>query len=144
MVPAPLWRRLAAWLLDLLVLHLLGGAILAAVLLTVFSRLPLGIMELLGLLAGVLLLLLLMPPLLAITYFTLWHSCGGQTLGKMALGIMVVGPDQAPPSPGLALLRGIGQLLSLLPLAAGFLWAFTNRERRTWYDHLALTRVVLV
>lgn len=144
MVPAPLWRRMAAWLLDLLVLHLLGGAIMAAVLLTVFSRLPLGIMELLGLLAGVLFLLLLMPPLLAPLYFTLWHSCGGQTLGKMALGIMVVGPDQAPPSPGLSLLRVIGQLLSFLPLAAGFLWAFTNPERRAWHDHLALTRVVRV
>lgn len=144
MIPAPLWRRLAAWFLDLLVLHLLGGAILAAVLMTALSRLPLGIMELFGLLAGLLFLLLLMPPLLALLYFTLWHSCGGQTVGKMAMGIMVVGPDQAPPSPGLALLRGIGQLLALIPLAAGFLWAFTNRERRTWYDHLALTRVVRV
>jgi len=72
---------------------------------------------------------------------------GGQTLGKMATGIRVVGssPDhrEEPLTPGQAIYREVLALPLLLPLGAGLLPALVGRGDAV-YDRLAHTRVVRV
>ena len=69
-------------------------------------------------------------------------TAGGQTLGKMAVGIKVVTAD-APSSIdiGRACLRELLWLLLAVPAGLGFLTIF-GRDRRGLHDRLAGTRVV--
>ena len=66
----------------------------------------------------------------------------GQTVGRMALGIMVVRRDGAAPGYGRALLRSLGNLIVVLTLGLAALVALFNRERRDLADLVSGTRVV--
>lgn len=93
--------------------------------------------------------LALLPPapmlafiaLLKLAYFTAFTAVGGQTIGKMALGIRVVG-ERGPIDATRAVRRTLAGLLSLLPFGLGFLPAFVGADRRTLHDRLTGTRVV--
>jgi len=80
--------------------------------------------------------------LLHMVYFTIFHALTGQTIGKMIMGIMVVGEGNKPTSPSAAFLRWTGYILSFVPLAAGFLWAAVDKDQCAWHDRLARTRVI--
>ena len=80
--------------------------------------------------------------LLHMVYFTLFHALSGQTIGKMIMGIKVVGDENNPASLSESFLRWSGYILSLVPLAAGFLWAVVDKEQCAWHDRLARTRVI--
>ena len=84
------------------------------------------------------------PPLAAGIYFTVLHACGGQTLGKVFMGIKVVSLDGGPVSPGVGFLRCVGYIVSFLPFMAGFLWAVLDKEHAAWHDRIAGTRVVVM
>jgi len=75
-------------------------------------------------------------------YCTVMHAVLGQTIGKMIMGIRVVTRDNLHASLGVSFLRWTGYILSLLPLASGFLWAAVDKERCAWHDRLAQTKVV--
>jgi uncharacterized RDD family membrane protein YckC len=64
------------------------------------------------------------------------------TIGKRALGIIVV--DQAGKRIGLgkSLLRNGAKFLSILPLNLGFLWAAWSPDKRAWHDYIAGTYVI--
>ena len=79
---------------------------------------------------------------LHMAYFTLFHAWLGQTIGKMLMGIRVVTSDNKLASPSVAFLRWSGYILSLVPLATGFLWAAVDKDQCAWHDRLARTRVV--
>ena len=81
-------------------------------------------------------------PFLHMMYFTIFHAAFGQTVGKMMMGIKVVADDDKPTGLGVAFLRWSGYLLSLVPMALGFLWPAFDRDRRAWHDRLAGTRVI--
>ncbi|MEW6399145.1 MAG: RDD family protein [Bacillota bacterium] len=82
--------------------------------------------------------------LLGLTYATLFTGLLGQTPGKMALGIKVVGPGGGPPGIGRAFLREvIGKFLSGLILLLGYLWMLWDAKKQCWHDRLADTVVVL-
>lgn len=66
----------------------------------------------------------------------------GQTVGRMALGIAVVRRDGAPPGYARALLRSLGNLVTVLTLGLAALVALFNREGRDLADLLSGTRVV--
>jgi len=76
------------------------------------------------------------------SYCTLMHAWLGQTIGKIIMGIRVVTEDNRLAPVGVAFLRWTGYLLSLLPLASGFLWAAVDKDHCAWHDRLAQTRVV--
>jgi uncharacterized RDD family membrane protein YckC len=79
--------------------------------------------------------------LLKVSYFTAFTTVGGQTIGKMALHIRVVG-DNVELDGGRAIRRTCAALLSLLPLGLGFLPVFFGDDRRALHDRLTHTRVV--
>jgi uncharacterized RDD family membrane protein YckC len=81
--------------------------------------------------------------LLKLAYFTAFTCVGGQTIGKMAAGIRVVGDDQRGLSATHALHRALAGALSFLTLGLGFLPALLTADRRALHDRLARTRVVI-
>jgi uncharacterized RDD family membrane protein YckC len=93
-------------------------------------------------------LLLPLPPLVAFLvllnggYIALLTAAGGQTLGKMACGLKVVGPDDGAVPPGRAIARTVLLLLATLAAGLGLLPILLTSSRRGVHDQLAGTRVV--
>jgi uncharacterized RDD family membrane protein YckC len=84
--------------------------------------------------------------LLGVGYLVLFNAAGGQTLGKMAVGLRVVREvtpfdNGGPVSFGQATLRAVATLPSVLAAGLGFLPALIG-EQRAVHDRLAGTRVV--
>ena len=69
-------------------------------------------------------------------------SSKSATLGKMALGLMVLDTDGYPIGFGQATGRHFGKILSSLPCSAGFIAAFFNEKKQAWHDSMANTVVV--
>ncbi len=81
--------------------------------------------------------------LFASTYTTVLHALvGGQTLGKMLVGVRVLGSEGGALSVGAAFLRFIGYFMSLGTLGLGFVMAGWRRDKRALHDLLAGSRVV--
>ena len=78
----------------------------------------------------------------AASYFVVLHSCGGQTLGKIFMGIQVVSLSGSELSLGSSFLRLVGYLLSAIPFGAGFFWTVLDKDHASWHDRLAGSRVV--
>ena len=85
---------------------------------------------------------LLLVPFLIGTYFVLFWSLTGRTVGKWFMGLKVVGRNGRPPTIGRSLLRLIGYGISALALWMGYLWVIIDDERQGWHDHLAKTYVI--
>jgi uncharacterized RDD family membrane protein YckC len=134
--PASLAARLAAVVIDLLVLAAID-AIVVYLTMQICGVTPAEI----GILPK--------GPLLAFLFvqnggFLTAFTAGGQTLGKMAAGIRVVGADTgAPLDLGRAGTRTIAWIFLAVPAGLGFLTLF-SREHRGLHDRLAGTRVVRV
>jgi uncharacterized RDD family membrane protein YckC len=79
-------------------------------------------------------------PIAPILFFVLW-AWRSQSLGQMAVGLIVTTRDGYRLSIGRAFLRALLWPLSLLPLGAGMLPIFFDRERRALHDYIAGTVV---
>jgi uncharacterized RDD family membrane protein YckC len=77
-------------------------------------------------------------------YFAIFTAAGGQTIGKMAFGLRVVGHSDLPVSAGLSVLRALGCLASVVSFGLGFVPAILNDGGRALEDRLADTRVIRV
>ena len=133
-------RRLAALLLDGAIL---GGAVFATILLAGVSM-----AELNDLLVGddmvALIALFVLPEAI---YDTVMIGSRNQTLGKMAVGIKVVGADDRAP---IGYVRAFRRWLSTAALWALFtvpgvvdhLWPLRDRRNQTLHDKLARSVVV--
>jgi uncharacterized RDD family membrane protein YckC len=77
----------------------------------------------------------------SVAYTTALHAVDGQTIGKMVVGVRVVGLDGEPPAPGLAFMRYLAYFVSLAPFGLGYLMAGLRRDKRALHDLLAGTRV---
>ncbi len=75
-------------------------------------------------------------------YFIAFTAVGGQSIGKMALGIRVIDQEEGTVPIGRATLRTCAYLVSALPLGAGFLPGVLGADRLALHDRLAHTRVV--
>ena len=80
--------------------------------------------------------------LIALVYFVVFWATSGQTPGKMALGIKVIGTDGSPVTWGKAVLRYIGYIISGLVFYLGFIWIAFDAKRQGWHDKIASTYVV--
>ena len=121
---AGFWIRVAAWIIDVVIVWM-GTSVFSAL-----SLLGAGYASFLALLLG---------PL----YFVLMTGMRGQTLGKMAVGVRVVGRDDQPPGLGYAALREIvGKFVSGIAFLLGFLWIGWDGRKQGWHDKIAGTHVV--
>ena len=75
-------------------------------------------------------------------YLIAFTAVGGQSIGKMAFGIKVIGQEDGGVPIGRATIRTLAYLASALPLGAGFLPGVLGAERLALHDRLAHTRVV--
>jgi uncharacterized RDD family membrane protein YckC len=80
--------------------------------------------------------------LLKAAYFCAFTLVGGQTIGKMAVRIRVVGDDGAHLDPARAVQRTIFGAASLLAAGLGFLPVLMADDRRGVHDRVARTRVI--
>jgi uncharacterized RDD family membrane protein YckC len=79
-------------------------------------------------------------PAVAVIAFWIWR---GATPGKLAMSARVVDADSGDSlSPGQAVLRYFGYILSALPFGVGFLWVGLDRKKQGWHDKLAGTVVI--
>lgn len=128
--PAPLWKRLVAWLYDALVL---GGLWLTTGLIVILitpGETPVWLTQM---------------AVLTVTfgYFAISWVKGGQTLGLKAWRLYVVGQDSPKITWGVATWRLIFCVLTLAPLAFTLITAAIDPARRTLYDKLSKTSVVM-
>ncbi len=75
-------------------------------------------------------------------YYILAYSTTGQTPGKKSLNIKVVSIDGSPLNWRKGVLRFIGSYLSDFSFGLGYLWSIRDKEKQTWHDKIAGTRVV--
>ncbi|NBM15983.1 RDD family protein [Streptomyces sp. GC420] len=133
------WRRAGAWALDVLV---------------VFGSLygPIGLAALIGssdegtaaqVTANVVAVLGLVAFVAVIVYQLRGEGRTGQTLGKRALGIRVLGErDGQPLGIGTALLRRLAQAVNGFVFGLGWLWAAWDVKKQTFADKMVGAVVV--
>jgi uncharacterized RDD family membrane protein YckC len=80
--------------------------------------------------------------IVSVLYFVGYWAKSGQTIGKLMMGIRIVGLDGSAISVGKALLRYVGYLISGLVASLGFLWLAFDRRRQGWHDKIASTYVI--
>jgi uncharacterized RDD family membrane protein YckC len=74
-------------------------------------------------------------------YWVGLHAFGGQTLGKMAVGVRVVALDGGPVTLAQSVLRALGYWISSFTLGIGYLVAALRPDKRALHDLIAATRV---
>jgi len=84
----------------------------------------------------------LVPSVVAVTYQALMLAARGQTLGKMALKVKVVGADGSELTTGQAWGREIARALLGFLYIVDYIPAFFTNEKTTLHDLAAKTRVV--
>ncbi len=80
--------------------------------------------------------------LMKVAYVAVFTAMGGQTIGKMAMGIRVVSADNRALTGGAALKRTLASLVSVVTAGLGYLPGLVGRDRRAVHDRLAGSRVV--
>ena len=74
-------------------------------------------------------------------YTSVLHCLGGQTIGKMIVGVRVVAGEDGPPPFGAALLRFVAYFASAGTFTLGFVMAGLRGDKRALHDLIAGTRV---
>jgi len=146
---AGFWRRLAAGIVDMIVLSSVFGIL--ATLVALILRHPLPRLSQLGpdyivdmaVNGGIFAeAALAMLAILGFLYFFLFTTLRGQTFGKHMMRVKVIDAYGERPSMMRALVRTVAYLPSLVLLALGFLWIGFDREKRGLHDWIADTYVV--
>ncbi len=123
---ANFWERIAAAFLDVIIVGIL-------IALVVHLVPPLRSMR---------------PPqvttLVALAYFAGMWAWKGTTIGGTVLNLKVVRLDGKPMTFGVAVVRGLVSVLSVIVLFLGFFWMIWDVEKQTWHDKIAGTVVVRV
>ncbi|GAB4457479.1 MAG: hypothetical protein OHK0029_17340 [Armatimonadaceae bacterium] len=76
-----------------------------------------------------------------IVYNVIATAMTGQTFGRRTTNVIVLKPDGRLADLQSAIIRGLGEILSLIPFGLGYLWVFFDPARETWHDKLAGTAV---
>lgn len=140
--PAPAWRRLAALLVDVLLVAL--AAVMLALPIAAWRQdKPVDALSDLftrdwaWLAAGLFVLL-------AAAYTVYWHDVHGRTPGKALFSLLVVGAGGEPLDTTRVQRRTAGVLLNILTLGGGYLWFLRDPDGRGLHDRLAGTRVIRI
>jgi uncharacterized RDD family membrane protein YckC len=74
-------------------------------------------------------------------YFLLFMLSASQTPGMKRQNLIVVSKQGDLLDPKSACMRGLGYLVSILPLLLGFIWMLVDPEHLTWGDKVSSTYV---
>jgi uncharacterized RDD family membrane protein YckC len=80
--------------------------------------------------------------LLAMGYWVLGWAFAGQSIGKVIMGVRIVGPGGSELTFWRSLRRIVGYLVVVVSLGLGFLWVLVDNRRQGWDDKIAGTFVV--
>jgi uncharacterized RDD family membrane protein YckC len=126
------WRRLAAFCYDLLLLTaLLVCFTLAVLAVRLGAAVPPGSWWFPLCLVGV-----------AMAFFCGFWAHGGQTVGMRAWRIRVVCDDGTPLGWPRAAARFVAALVAAVPAGLGLWWSAFDGQKRGWHDRWTRTRVV--
>ena len=78
---------------------------------------------------------------LVVVYFLLFMLSASQTPGMKARRLVVVTKDDELLDPKQACMRGLGYLVSILPVMLGLIWVVVDPEHLTWADKVSSTYV---
>lgn len=142
-VPAPLWRRVAAGVYDLLPVSALLFIGTALAMVVAYGIHPAQRIDLVLRQGWPHLLLQVWLFFLLVGYYAWsWHK-GGQTIGMKAWRLEVVDEQGDRLGFGTSILRLVLSWFSLAAAGAGFVWSLFERERRTWHDLGSNSRMVV-
>lgn len=77
-----------------------------------------------------------------LTYHIAMWLWKGTTVGGIVCGLKLVRLDGRPVDFGVALVRALASVFSLMALGIGFFWAGWMPERQSWHDRIAGTAIV--
>ncbi|MGG6463259.1 RDD family protein [Solilutibacter silvestris] len=143
-VDAGFWKRVAAYIIDGLLLGIAGYAIQLPLLMAIGFGAGMSSKPDFGVMTVVMLILAyLIPIAMQMTYYAWFHAGERQaTLGKRAIGIKVTGMQ----GERISFARGVGRyfalILSGLPLGIGYIMAAFTERKQALHDMIASTYVV--
>jgi len=141
MVYAGFWIRLVAFLVDGLILAVVGCGIGLASVAAVFPFFGSDIEGGLGI--AFQLLNYLVSFTVGCTYYTFFVGRYGATPGKMLLRLRIVRPDGSKLTYWRAFGRYWATMVSYLTCYVGYIIAAFDDEKRTLHDHICATRVIV-
>lgn len=141
------WIRFVAYLIDVIILAIVGTIVQFAFVGSMRNVVPLepGVQpgpEVFARIFGALGLAGLINIAIHATYESLFVGKLGATPGKMALSLKVVRPDGSPVTLGRAFGRYFAKILSGLILLIGFIIAGFDSQKRALHDMICDTRVI--
>jgi uncharacterized RDD family membrane protein YckC len=144
---AGFWVRFVAWLIDAIIMMVVGGIINFAVVGTLFNipRPEPGQdpAALLASLAGIYGVVYLVNMVIGCTYEAFFVSSSlSATPGKLALGLKVLRPGGGRVTLGRAVGRYFAKVLSAMILCIGYIIAAFDAQKRGLHDMICDTRVV--
>ena len=139
---APFVARFFAFAIDGAILACCSAFLIFLSMLLLLRILPLDLTAMVRSLGLLLTVFLAIPIALPMIYFSVFHAVSGRTIGKIIMGIQVIGDGDGLLSPGAAFLRWVGYLVSAIPFTAGFFWAVLDRQHDAWHDKLAGSHVI--
>jgi uncharacterized RDD family membrane protein YckC len=128
--PATMWHRLAAAFIDIILVFLVFGLTIG-LLIGPGKAIPIPQD---GPAKAVLLLIYLIA---------MW-SWKGTTIGNIVFHLQVRRMDDSKVTFGVAFIRGLSMILSVIPLGVGFFWIQWDPLHQAWHDKIAGTKVVKV
>lgn len=142
-VYAPMWARVAAGVIDLALMTVMGlvAAMVSGLVVTLLMRIA-QVRPGSSFHQGVDMALWLVPVVVSLAYLGWMHSSSQATLGKMAMGIKLVRGNGAAVTFRRAIVRSLLVVVSVLPLGAGVLLGAVMPGKRGLHDWLCDTRVV--
>lgn len=141
---AGFWIRVAAKIIDWIILSIVQWAILIPLNLLVFSSVTLDPEQppAFGAFMGVMGMQTVLGILIPMIYVTFFLGRFGATPGKMACRIKVIAPGGEPISYLRAFGRFWGEIVSAMVLLIGYLMVAFDSQKRALHDRICSTRVV--
>ena len=149
---AGFWMRLGAFLIDGLILSVIGWVMTAILFASGFALDQTIFGESAGVLtyststtarlSGIWLTIWITGMVIEVLYFVGFWAWRGQTPGKIALGIKIIRADGSSLSWGGALLRYLGYIVSAVIIYIGFIWIAFDGRKQGIHDKIADTYVI--
>jgi len=129
-VPATFLQRAGAAMIDIILCMIFFGVIKQLIMLLPFD----WVCNRFG----------LINMMILVIYSIIMWSWRQTTIGMIVFRLKVFRADGSRLTPGVAVIRGLGLILSIVPLGLGFLWVAWDERHQGWHDKIADTVVCKV